>query len=299
MAENNGGEKEAEAAAKEKQPKKHGMIKVKENSSQAAVNFFTEGIVTEKLKEGRYFNSISLVKLIVVEPFYVTLQMFPTFQILCLTSIQLAYFVYFCKMAFKQKIFISKLKVSEVMINEIAILCFLTIGLLFQLSGGIQNLSQGFSTALQIVGIVFLGLSCILGAGTIIVSFANTAYQIIKTRRNKKMREIYQKEVCGKKTEEVISEDAPLNGLETGQPKVGDKDSAKIGGSKPTENKNDVEKAELTQKKKVERKREKRLRQGLGKKDLVILPGNNGGTKATVAFGAKKQKGILGLEYTS
>jgi hypothetical protein len=52
--------------------------KHQESSSFAAECFFAEGIKTEALKEGKYFNSISLIKLIIVEPFYVSLQMLPT-----------------------------------------------------------------------------------------------------------------------------------------------------------------------------------------------------------------------------
>lgn len=291
MGEKSADEHAEERLAKEKQPLKHGKIKVKENSSQAAVNFFTEGIVTEKLKEGRYFNSLSLVKLIAVEPFYVTLQLFPTFQILCLTAIQLAYFVYFCKKAFKEKIFASRVRVVEILVNEVAILCFLMIGLTFQLSGGIQNLSESLSSNLQIVGIVFLVFSCILGAGTIIISFSITIYQFIKTRRNKKMREIYQKEVCGKKTEETPMKNSSDKAPETEKPKINDiQNDAMIADLKPTDSKNEMKAV----KDRVFRKSGKRANEGSEKKDLVIVPAGNGKKKGDTLLKERKRKAILG-----
>jgi hypothetical protein len=98
-----------------------------ESSSFAAECFFTEGIKTEALKEG-ILQLVLLIKLIIVEPFYVSLQMLPTMQIVCLFTIQASFFIYFLNLAFRKKVFIYKIEVIQVFMNEVSILIFLSLG---------------------------------------------------------------------------------------------------------------------------------------------------------------------------
>lgn len=214
--------KKNEEKNEEKMDNKNGASKPKflkptENSSQAAVNFFTEGIITDKIKAARYFNSISLVKLIIVEPFYVTLQLFPTCQIICLFAIQLSYFIYFCRLAFGQRVFQGKANVIQILINELAILLFLTIGAIFQVAGGAKAMSTSLSNALQIVGIVMLVISCILGAGIMIWSIISTVYKVIKKRMANKMRREYRKVFHDPMKGELPPKDANLDKKESEQ----------------------------------------------------------------------------------
>jgi hypothetical protein len=166
---------------------------LKENASEAAVRFFTEGIQTDKVQEGKFFNTISLLKLIAVEPFYVTLQMFPSLQIGILFALQLTYYIYFLRMAFKKKIFISKVDVVQIFINELSILVFLGIGLIFQLGGGVDNFSTGVATGMQISGILVVAVTGFLGAGIIILSIIKSVAAFLKAKKFKKTKDEYNK----------------------------------------------------------------------------------------------------------
>lgn len=183
------------AISGEKAMKKDRSFKIPkhvESSSFAAECFFTEGIKTEALKEGMYFNSLSMIKLIIVEPFYVSLQMLPTMQIVCLFGIQLSFFIYFLNLAFRKKVFIYKIEVIQVFMNEISILIFLTLGLLFQLAGGINNMSTQLSTILQIIGMVSLAISCITGSCAMLYSTIKSLYRIAKGIISSRVRKEYQ-----------------------------------------------------------------------------------------------------------
>lgn len=207
------------------------FLKPTENSSQAAVNFFTEGIITDKIKTARYFNSISLVKLIIVEPFYVTLQLFPTFQIVCLVVLQLSYFVYFCRMAFGQKVFQSKANLIQILINELAILLFLLIGCIFQIAGGAKAMSTSLSNPLQIVGIVMLIISCVLGAGIMLWSIVSTVCAVIKKKMANKMRKEYRKHFYDPmKGNQLPDKDANTDEVSNQEPpaKLGKKEVLKV-----------------------------------------------------------------------
>jgi hypothetical protein len=211
--ENKGGVLDEEINGQKEENKEEGLKKEKgvkllklkrhqESSSYAAECFFTEGIKSESLNDARYFNTNSLIKLILVEPIYVTLQMMPTVQILILFAIQAGYFGYFINIAFRKKALASKIEIAQIFINELAILLFICIGFLFQLAGGVGNLSTELSTYCQIVGIIALGISCLVGSVTMLFSMAKSAYRIVKgiinARNKKKYQEIYNKEEVAK-----------------------------------------------------------------------------------------------------
>ena len=169
------------------------IIKTKENHSDAAVVFFTEGIKTEMIQTAKYFNTISLVKLIVVEPLYVSLQMFPTVQIIALLSIQVSYFVYFCYFAFKKRVFSDRWIMIQTFVNELALSVFLMVGAIFQIGGGISAFSTSTANVLQAMGIVVLILSCVLGIGVLALSILTIVVQVIRKWRMKKREEEYLK----------------------------------------------------------------------------------------------------------
>jgi hypothetical protein len=167
--------------------------KPREVSSVSAVKFFAEDIKMEKLDKGRYFNTISMVKLLIVEPFYVTFQMFPNAQILILLALQTGYFVYFCGLAFKHKVFLSRLTVCQVFFSELSLLLFLMVGGIFQIAGGMEALPLQFSTALQIVGIVMLGLSTIMGTVVMVFSILKTIVSLVFQLKNYLLKMRYRK----------------------------------------------------------------------------------------------------------
>jgi hypothetical protein len=211
--------------------KTHKRKAVKENESQAAVIFFTEGIKTEEIKNAKYFNSISLIKLIVVEPFYVTLQLFPTIQVVALFALQAAYFAYFCNFAFKKRVFSDKSNVVQIFVNECALTCFLLIGSIFQIGGGYDSFSSSAANGLQIVGIVMLAISCLMGAGILLYSICAMVVGFVRTWQKKKRLQEYNK------TYQVKSADQEN---EAAQPNEGREDSKvneekEIGDSKGVE----------------------------------------------------------------
>jgi hypothetical protein len=174
-----------------KKDRKFKIPKHQESSSYAAECFFAEGIKTEALKDGKYFNSISLIKLIIAEPFYVSLQMLPTVQIVCLFTLQACFFVYFLNLAFRKKVFMYKIEVVQTFMNEVSILIFLSLGLLFQLAGGINNLSTELSNILQIIGIVSLAISCITGSLAMLFSTVKSLFRIAKAIINARVKKEY------------------------------------------------------------------------------------------------------------
>jgi hypothetical protein len=207
--------------------------RLKENASEAAVRFFTEGIQTDKVQEGKFFNTISLLKLIAVEPFYVTLQMFPSLQIGILFALQLTYYIYFLRMAFKKKIFISKVDVVQIFINELSILVFLGIGLIFQLGGGVDNFSTGLATGMQISGILVVAVTGFLGAGIIILSIIKSVAAFLKAKKFKKTKDEYNK-VFSVGAREAIPEEEGEGEAKSGKEGEVPKDQAPPKGSGAT-----------------------------------------------------------------
>ena len=100
--------------------------------SPSSDRFFGSGIKLFMLRttEGRYFNSVSLLKLFIFEPIFINLQMFPTTQILLITFIQIVFFSLFIRCAFVSKIFESRVRLAALVVNETAVTVFLAIGLL-------------------------------------------------------------------------------------------------------------------------------------------------------------------------
>jgi hypothetical protein len=179
--------------------------KPREVSSYSAVKFFAEDIKIEKMDIGRYFNTISMVKLLIVEPFYVTLQMFPGIQILCLVTLQSVYFIYFCRLAFKHKVFLSWLNVSQVFLSEVSMLVFLLVGAIFQVGGGIGSLNLSLSNGLQIVGIAMLSLSTIIGTVVLIFSSLRTLLSLTIRFKNYLLKMKYKKTFTDQPTVTGIS----------------------------------------------------------------------------------------------
>ena len=114
--------------------------------SPSTDRFYGSGIKLYKLrsKEGRYFNTISLIKLFVFEPIFINFQLFPTTQILLIFTIQVVYFCFFMRCAFVSRIFESKVQTAALLLNETAVTLFLAIGLLMN-SVDIKDDSTSFN----------------------------------------------------------------------------------------------------------------------------------------------------------
>ena len=149
-------------------------------------NFFGNGIVLHKLRTstfGRYYNSITLLKMLCFEPMLVSLQMIPGLQIFILTSIQIAYVVWLAYCGFKEKIFSSKAIFLATLICDTSILVFLLLGLVFHVSGGVKSWPVSTSTPLQFAGVALLLLSCVFGLVDLVVSVWLVVKQTLAKRK--------------------------------------------------------------------------------------------------------------------
>ena len=84
---------------------------------------------------------------------------------------------------FVSKIFSSWISFVCGLVNELAILVFLSVGLLFQLSGGEESISSGLSMKIQYVAIAAIGLACVTGFVEFVVSLAVAVVKGLKDRK--------------------------------------------------------------------------------------------------------------------
>jgi hypothetical protein len=136
-------------------------------------NFFGNGILLHKLRtstHARYFNALSLLKILTFEPLLVSLQMLPGMQISLLLLIQASYVGWLAFCGFKEKIFVSKAVFLATLICDTSILFFLLLGLVFHLSGGVKSWPTSTSTPLQFTGVALLLFSCLFGMVDLVVS---------------------------------------------------------------------------------------------------------------------------------
>jgi membrane protein implicated in regulation of membrane protease activity len=136
-------------------------------------NFFGNGILLHKLRtstSARYFNSVTLLKMLAFEPILVSLQMIPGLQVSLLVSVQLAYVIWLAFCGFKDKIFVSKAVFLATLVCDTSILVFLILGLVFQISGGVKAWPAGASGPLQFGGAGLLLLACLFGVVDLTVS---------------------------------------------------------------------------------------------------------------------------------
>jgi len=157
--------------------------------------FFGNGIKLYKLRtfEGRYYNAISLLKMFAFEPFYVTLQMLPTFQITSMFLLQLVFTVWTADVGIRKKIFTSVVAFISNLANELAILIFLLVGVLFQTTGGQASFSDSTRDKMQFAAIGCVGLACIIGFVEFIVSVGISIVKTIRARKLNKYRSEKQK----------------------------------------------------------------------------------------------------------
>jgi hypothetical protein len=142
----------------------------------------------------KYFNTYALVKLIIVEPIYVTLQLFPKTQIILLVGIQLAYFAYFCDLAFRKRVFVSWVEPLQIFCNEAAVLLFLLVGAIFEVGGGINSFSVKTADWLQFIGIGGLLVSCATGTLIIVLSGLKMLVVAFRNWKLKRIRQTYEVE---------------------------------------------------------------------------------------------------------
>ena len=88
------------------------------------------------------------------------------------------------KSGFFQKIFSSWISFVCALVNEVAILVFLMVGMFFQLSGGEDKISSGLSMKVQYVAIAAIGLACVTG---FVEFFASLGMAVVKGLQDRKV----------------------------------------------------------------------------------------------------------------
>jgi hypothetical protein len=167
-------------------------------------NFFGNGILLHKLRtsaHGRYFNALSLLKMLSFEPVLVGLQMLPGCQIFVLASIQAVYVAWLGYCGFKEKIFSSRTIFVSNLVCDTSILVFLLLGLVFHVSGGVKTWPTAISSPFQFFGVALLVLSCLFGVVDLVVS----TWIIIKTTLAKRKVQKYLEELKKRKEQQEDS----------------------------------------------------------------------------------------------
>lgn len=147
--------------------------------------FFSENIKYKSLKTfpGKYYNALTLTKVLFFEPFYVTLQMVPTLQISLIFSVQFAFLLYILWGGLRHKMFVSKVNFIQLIINEVAISIFLFVGLYFQAVGGESAMSPKAFNDMQVLAICSIGIAFIIGAFDIFYSITMQIIIFVKTKQ--------------------------------------------------------------------------------------------------------------------
>jgi hypothetical protein len=175
-----------------------------DRSNPDAENFFGNGILLHKLRtspHARYFNAVSLLKMLSFEPVLVSLQMLPTAQVFILLLLQLTFVSWLIFCGFKEKIFASKAIFISTLICDVSIFVFLLLGLVFHMGGGVKTWPTNISTPLQFTGVVLLLLSCLFG----LVDLAVSTWIIVKTALAKRKVQKFQEELQKSKDQQEES----------------------------------------------------------------------------------------------
>jgi hypothetical protein len=172
--------------------------------------FFSESIKYKSLKTfcGKYYNTITLTKVLVFEPMYVTLQMLPSAQISLIFLVQFGFLAYILWGGLKHKMFVSKVNLIQVMINEVAISIFLFVGLYIQLGGGEGAMSPKTFVNLQLLAIIAIGVAFLIGAFDIFYSVTLQIVIYVKTRQLR----TYKKNLALEKEEKDLVKYKDKNG---------------------------------------------------------------------------------------
>lgn len=157
----------------------------REIPNEAVEKFFGNGIKLEKLRstmEGRYFNTISLLKSFLFEPIYVSLQLFSTTQIFLLAAIQLSYTVWVLVRVVLKDVFISKITLTSALLGEVSLTVFIVIGLVFQFGGGEKNFADAPRNGLQFVAIGAVAMSAFVSFVELVILLVMTPIRHFKDR---------------------------------------------------------------------------------------------------------------------
>lgn len=147
-------------------------------STKSAESRFFESTIRRDALEihfcAKYFNIISILKVIMMEPLYITLQMNKLMQIMSLLTIQSAFFIFVAYAAIKKKIFYNWYTWIFTLINEAALLSYYLTGTLFYFRGDGRSYSAKAFERLQTMLVLFLMIAITSGVFGLI--WNQTAY---------------------------------------------------------------------------------------------------------------------------
>ena len=129
------------------------------STKSAESRFFESTIRKEALEShfcAKYFNVISILKVIMMEPLYITLQMNKLMQITSLLTIQAGFLFFVVYAAVKKKIFYNWYSWVFTLINEAALLAYFLTGTLFYFRGDGRSYSAKAFERLQTMLVLFL-----------------------------------------------------------------------------------------------------------------------------------------------
>lgn len=143
------------------------------SSKSAEIRFFEAEIKNGDLTKSfvhKYYNLISVLKVMMMEPLYITLQMNKSFQILSLLLIQLSFIAFVLYAAFVKRIFTNWWNYTFNIIHELALGCYFATGFFFYLKGESRFLtSQGFDNV-QLMLVLYLMIAVSCGVIKLVVS---------------------------------------------------------------------------------------------------------------------------------
>src|SRR3990167_5202684 len=168
------------------------------------VRFFESELKPDSLsstKWAKYYNLLAMMKVVLMEPIFVTLQMNKLMQILALLVIQAAFTFYVMYAAIKLRIFAHWWSYIFVLIHECALFAFFFFGFFFYLQGE-ARLGSGFDR-IQFTLVLFLMIAVVAGVAKLAVgqfflirkkfrqqkSETNTAKQCLWIKSDKKVKD--------------------------------------------------------------------------------------------------------------
>lgn len=187
------------------------------STKSAESRFFESTIRKEALEShfcAKYFNVISIVKVIVMEPLYITLQMNKLMQISSLLTIQAAFMFFVAYAAIKKKIFYNWHSWVFTLVNEAALLCYFFTGTFFYFRGDGRSYSAKAFERLQTMLVLFLMVA--ITSGVIGLAWNQTVYIRKKCTDKKAEYTLKEEEANLKMISEItnkMSDEAYLSAL--------------------------------------------------------------------------------------
>lgn len=118
----------------------------------------------------KFFNIICIVKVLIMEPIYITMQMNKMLQMGFLTLIQFVFFLYILYMAFVKRAFVSWWSYLFIVLHEIALTMYFIVGFIIYFKGERKWLGYSGWTKVQLMLVLFLMIAITCGVVKLILA---------------------------------------------------------------------------------------------------------------------------------